>query len=118
MAKLPTATHQHIAMLLNKLHPVVQQKFNADFHYYGAKTSERIRGNDDIWAWINSDNYEQRIIEWINNTNTYREGLQQEDDSTADRPQLVDESQQASRMRTWTSEKINKIDQEGDADLM
>ena len=25
---------------------------------------------------------------------------------------------EASRVRTWTSEKINKIDQEGDADIM
>ena len=108
LAKLPTATNQHIAMLLNNLHPMIQQKFNTDFQYYGANTSERIRGNPNIWAWISSDNYEQRIIEWINNTNKYREGIQQEDDSTAERSQVIDGSQQDSQTpRSLKDEDMN-----------
>ena len=76
LARLPTATTQHIANLLGNMRPMFQQKFNTDFQYYGAKTVKRIRGSPYIWERVSSS-YRQRLMEWINNTNEYREGQQE-----------------------------------------
>ena len=45
LAKLPTETTKHVHTLLATMHPMVQQQFQTDFQYFGAKTTERLRGN-------------------------------------------------------------------------
>jgi len=95
MAKLPTETTQHIHTLLASMHPMVQQWFQTDFQYFGAKTTERLRGNSTIWSWI-STNYDQHYADYVKSTNDYRDQHQQQEvdqpewqeiDDNMDRPQ-------------------------------
>ena len=67
MAKLPTETTQHISALLASMHPIVQQQFQTDFQYFGAKTTERLRGNSTIRSWI-STNYDQHCADCVKST--------------------------------------------------
>ena len=78
MAKLPTETTQHIHTLLASMHPMVQQKFQTDFQYFGAKTTERLRGNSTIWSWISID-YDQHYADYVKGTNEYRDQHQQQE---------------------------------------
>ena len=95
MAKLPTETTQHVHTLLASMHPMVQQQFQTDFQYFGAKTTERLRGNSTIWSWI-STNYDQHYADYVKRTNDYRDQHQQQEvdqpewqeiDDNMDRPQ-------------------------------
>ena len=103
LAKLPTETTKHVHTLLATMHPMVQQQFQTDFQYFGAKTTERLRGNSTIWSWI-SINYDQHYADYVKSTNDYRDQHQQQEvdqpewqddeDNIMDRPQRRQRVQQ------------------------
>ena len=82
---------------------MVQQQFQTDFQYFGAKTTERLRGNSTIWSWI-SINYDQHYADYVKSTNDYRDQHQQQEvdqpewqddeDNIMDRPQRRQRVQQ------------------------
>ena len=79
MAKTATETTKHISALLATMHPMVQQQFQTDFQYFGAKTAERMRGNSTIWSGI-SINYDQDFADYVKSTNDYLGQHQQQGD--------------------------------------
>ena len=89
LAKLPTETTKHISTLLATMHPLVQQQFQTDFQYFGAKTTERLRGNPTIWDWI-SINYDQHYADYVKRTNDYRDQHQQQEDEQPEWQEIED----------------------------
>ena len=91
-------TYQHIHRLWRPYYAIQWHAtmFQTDFQYFGAKTTERLRGNSTIWSWISRLNYDQHFADYVKSTNDYRDQHQQQEvdqpewqeiDDNMDRPQ-------------------------------